>query len=266
MRARRVGRRAVRRAVRRVGRRLDPATWPAAAPAARPGSTRRRVDRWRGAAALVLASVVGAGLARPPVSLAVLGDVATNAATFTAGSWTSYLHDRPSPPIAASTAQADLPLDATAPSAPALVNYDTDCDALVGRVLRVGTGLPTEATACRFANWRSAAYPAAGTYAGSATLEVWARKSANGGASPTLVVYLRAFDPAGGTYVELASASAVVTTNASSPFARYTLAPVVASTIAAGQQLELKLVATGTNRNVVVAYDTIGQPSSLRLP
>jgi hypothetical protein len=239
-------------------------------PARRPSPVRRRL------AVVVLAGlVVGAvvvAFAGTRVVLARLTDTAAvTGNTFATGAWavatTWYLHNNPTPPTANTTAQFNLPLNATAPTATTLRNYDTNCDSRAGRRLTRGTGLVTETGSCRYATWRSAALASARTLDGTATLAAWARKTGTGGTAPTLRAFLRVFDPATSTYTELGTANVAVTADSTAPFAvvapTWSLASV---TIPAGRVLELKLVATGGSLNVEFAYDTTAFPSSLTLP
>ena len=249
---------------------LQPGSLDPPPPARRPSPVRRRL------AVVVLAGlVVGAAVvafAGTRVVLAHLTDTAAGTgSTFATGAWavatTWYLHNNPTPPTANTTAQLNLPLHATAPTATTLYNYDTNCDSRAGRRLTRGTGLVTETGSCRYATWRSAALASARTLTGSATLTAWARKTGTGGTAPTLRAFLRAFDPATSTYTELGAASVAVTANSTSPFAvvapTWTLPGV---TIPARQVVELKLVATGGSLNPEIAYDTTAYPSSLTLP
>jgi hypothetical protein len=245
----------------------------AARPVARPP---RRLSVRRRLAALVAAGLVvaaaGVAFAGAHVVLARLTDAASvTGNSFATGSWaaatTWYLHNNPTPPTGNTAAQFNLALNATAPTATTLYNYDTGCDSRAGRSINRYTGLVTETGACRYATWRSAALSSARTLDGVATLTVWARKTSTLGVNPTLRVFLRVFDPATSTYVELGSASVTVTTESTSPWAAYTPTGLLASvTVPAGRQIEVKLVATGGTRNVEIAYDTTANPSALTLP
>jgi hypothetical protein len=240
-----------------------------------PPPPRRSLVRRRLAALVVTGIVVGAAaiaFAGTRVVLAHLTDTAAATGnSFATGTWatgtTWYLHNNPTPPVAHTTAQLNLPLGAAAPTAGTLYNYDTNCDSRAGRRLNRRTGLVTETGACRYATWRSAALAEARTLDGTATLSIWARKASSGGTSPTLRAFLRVFDPATSTYVELGAADVVVATNSAQAWAEHDLTWSLASvTVPAGRQVELKLVATGGNRHVEIAYDAVAQPSALTLP
>jgi hypothetical protein len=125
----------------------------------------------------------------------------------------------------------------------------------------------TETGACHYATWRSAALAAGRTLNGTATLTIWARTSLANGSNPTLRAYLRVFDPGTSAYVELGSDTARITNDASTAWASYALTWSLASvSVPAGRQIEVKIVATGSNRDPEIAYDTTATPTSLQLP
>ena len=245
------------------------AAWPVVA-SPRRSPVRRRLAALVAAGLVVAAASVA--LAGSHVVLARLVDTAAvTGNTFATGSWatatTWYLHNNPTPPTGNTVAQFNLALDATAPTAATLYNYDMNCDSRAGRSINRNTGLVSEATTCRYATWRSAPLAAPRTLNGTATLAVWARKTSTLGVNPTLRAFLRAFDPATSMYTELGTANVTVTTESTSPWAAYSPSWSLASVaVPVGQQIEVKLVAVGGTRNVEVAYDTTAYPSSLALP
>ena len=247
---------------------FDP--FPAEVPAPRRPPVRRRLAAFVVAALFVAA--VAVAFAGSRIVLAQFVATATvTSNTFATGAWatttTWYLHNNPSPPTANTTAQLNLPLDATAPTAATLYNYDTNCESRAGRSINRNTGLVTETGACRYATWRSAALAGARTLNGTATLSVWARKTSTGGTNPTLRAFLRVFDPGTSTYTDLGAANATVTAGGTSAWARLDLAWALSSVgVPAGRRIEIKLVATGGTRNVEIAYDTTTLASSLTLP
>ena len=232
-------------------------------------SLRRRLAALAAAALVIAAVAMVAGGTR--VVLARFAADAAVAGTFSTGSWSApgrwYLHNNPTPPVGNTVAQQGLGLDATAPTADTLYNYDTNCDSRAGRQIRRNTGLVTEAGACRYATWRTAPLAEARTLNGTATLSVWARKGASGGNNPTLRAFMRVFDPATSTYSELGAANRVVSTNPKQGWVELDLTwPLAGVTVPAGQSIEIKLVATGGNRNVEIAYDANDLASALTLP
>jgi hypothetical protein len=223
------------------------------------------------AAGLVLGAAVMA-FAGTRVVLAQFTDpAAVRSNSFATGTWvtatTWYLHNNPTPPTANTTAQFNLALNATTPTAAALFNYDTNCETRAGRSINRNTGLVGEAVTCNYATWRSTALAAARTLNGTATLTVWARKTTALGTNPTLRAFLRVFDSGTSTYAVLGTANVTVTTEPTSAWAQYSPTWSLASVaVPAGRVIEIKIVATGGTRNVEIAYDTTANPSSLALP
>jgi hypothetical protein len=218
------------------------------------------------AAALVVSALGGITGARMTLAL-MTGSATVSGNTVKTGTWvtpsTWYLHNNPTPPVADTPAQFNLPLTATVPTATTLRNYDTNCDTNNGRSIRRGAGAVTEATTCLYATWRSAALPATRMLTGTATLTIWARKSGTG-TNPTLRAYLRVFDPGTSSYVELGSRDAPVTTGA---WASYSLTWAPASVLVpAGRQIEIRIVATGGTTDPEISYDRTANPTSLALP
>jgi hypothetical protein len=218
---------------------------------------------------LLIAASISHGGTR--LVLARLTDATAVGGTFATGTWSTpttwYLHNNPTPPAGNTTAQFNLSLSPTVPTAATLFNYDTNCDSRAGRSLVRGSGLVTEATVCRFATWLSPPLAEARTLDGRATLEVWARKTAAGGTNPTLRAFLRVFDPATSTYLELGAANETVVANPTQPWVDIDLSWTLASvTVPAGRRIEIRLVATGGTRNVEIAYDAQISPSALTLP
>ncbi len=241
-----------------------------AIPRARRSAVRRRLVALLAAGLLVGAAAMTVAGAR--VVLARFTDNATPASSsFATGTWVTstrwYLHNNPTPPVANTAAQFNLALDATAPTATTLYNYDTNCESRAGRSINRNTGLVSEATTCRYATWRSAALGAARTLNGTATLAVWARKTTATGTNPTLRAFLRVFDPATSLYTELGTANVTVTTEPTATWAPYSLTWSLASVaVPAGRRIEIKVVTTGGTRNVEIAHDTSAYPGSLTLP
>lgn len=221
--------------------------------------------RSRALVLLLVPALLGMGSARLD-SLALASSSATlGANALTAGAWILYLHNNPTPPTGTTTAQFNLSMTSLSSTQATLQNYDSDCDAVAGRELLRGTALATEATLCKYANWRTGTYLAARALKGTLTLRIWCRKTGTGGTNPTLTAYLRDFNPGTSGYTELGSASGAVVTNSGTAFAQLTLTWSLSTTVPAGHQLELKLVAGGGTLDVNLAYDTTTQLSRLVL-
>lgn len=229
---------------------------------------RRRLAALAAAVLVVAVAALAAGGTR--VVLATFTDQAAVAGTFSTGTWgaptTWYLHNDPTPPTGNTPARALLAMDANAPAASTLYNYDTDCDKRAGRAVDPGSGSVDEAAACSVATWQSAPLAQARTMSGTATLAIWARKSRSGGANPTLRAYLRVLDPTG-AYTELGSANGTVVPNARQAWARLTLTwTLTGVSVPAGSIVEVKVVTLGGTRDPEIAYDTTAYPSALTLP
>jgi len=232
----------------------------------------RRLPRRRGGlrvagSAAIIALVAASSFLGSRTTLALLTGTAASTGTFAAGTWatptTWYLHNEPTPPTGNTTAQFNLALNVTAPTAGTLYNYDTDCDSRAGRSIRRGTGLVSETGTCMSATWRSAALGSGRILTGSGVLRVRARKAA-WGTAPTLRAFLRVFDPGTSVYTEISSASVAVTTTS---WAAYTPTWALSGvSVPAGRVIEIKIVATGGTVIPEIAYDTTGYPSRLDLP
>jgi hypothetical protein len=183
--------------------------------------------------------------------------------------WT--LHNRPTPPVGSTTAQANLSMDASPATAATLYNYDTNADSQPGRRLqKTGTG-PGETVLARYANWRSPVLTTARLVNGTVSVQLWsAVASFQLNRAGSIVAYLRDYNPATNTYLEIASATR---TNANWQGGRSTWVlagiaiPVVGYTVPAGHRVELKVEATASAyTNMWIAYDTMSYASSITLP
>ena len=220
---------------------------------------------------LVLMLALATLLAQAGSSLALFTESKAAAAnTFSGGTWAFYLHNNPTPPTANTTAQINLAMNATVPTAATLYQYSTDCVARAGRRLTRAAPSPTQATVCDYENWRTAALTAAMTLSGTVTLDIWAATDTTAANhSGVLVAYLRDYNPTGGTYVAIANATDTYTY----PVGRTTFylraIPVTVTgtyTLAVGHQLEVKVEASNAGQNaMLVAYDTAAYPAYLRI-
>ncbi len=195
---------------------------------------------------------------------------AAAANTFAAGTWAFYLHNNPTPPTANTTAQVNLVMNSTVPTAATLYQYSTNCSAHAGRRLTRAAPSPTQATVCDYENWRTAALTVPVILSGAITVDIWTA-SDTGTANRTagIVAYLRDFNPAGaGTYTEIANGLYTTTYVTGRTFYHYPITVTVATayTLPVGHQLELKLVASNAYQAaVLVAYDTTTYSSFLRI-
>lgn len=220
---------------------------------------------------LVLTLALATLLAQAGSSLALFTESKAAAAnTFSAGAWAFYLHNNPTPPTTNTTAQVNLAMNTTVPTAATLYQYSTSCAARAGRRLTRAAPSPTQATVCDYENWRTAALTGTLTLSGTVTVDIWtASDTAAANRTAGVGAYLRDFNPAGaGTYTEIANGLYNTTYVAGRTFYHYPITVTVATayTLAAGHELELKLVASNAYQaNVLVAYDTTTYQSFLRI-
>lgn len=191
--------------------------------------------------------------------------------SFTAGTWAYYLHNDPTPPTADTTAQYNLTMTSTAPTATILRNYDTN------RANRAGRGITRNnppsaglATALRYVNWRTPALAPALTLSGAVTVDIWsAVNAAAANRTGSLIVYLRDYNPATATYSEIANATRAAVYAAGRTYYETPISVTVAPayTLPAGHMVELKIESpTATSQsNMLVAYDTTTYSSLMRV-
>jgi len=216
-------------------------------------------------AVALVALQVGSSLAQFSRSVAV----GTNG--ITAGTWAYYLHNNPTPPTANTTAQYNLAMTTTVPTATTLFNYDTNNANRPGRgITRNNPPSPGLATANRYVNWRTPGFGSALTLTGTVTVDIWsATNVATANRTGSLIAYLRDYNPVAGTYVEIANATYTGVYAAGRTYYERPIQVAVspAYSIAAGHMLEVKLespTATSQN-NMLVAYDTTADTSLVRV-
>lgn len=183
--------------------------------------------------------------------------------SFTAGTWAYYLHNTPP---GNTTAQINLTMDTTVPSAPALSQYSTNCAAQPGRRLNRAAPNPNQATVCRYVNWRTAALASTMTLSGAISVDIWSATDNANARTGGIVAYLRDYN--GATYTEIANGLYSQTYAVTRTFYHLPITVTVTTpyVLAVGHQLELKLVATNAYQsNMLVAYDTAAYPSFLRV-
>ena len=205
-------------------------------------------------------------------SLAIFGrGSSAGANTVTAGTWAYYLHNNPTPPTANTTAQYDLTMTPVVPTATVLRNYDTNSVNRPGRgITRNNPPAPGLLTTLRYVNWRTPVLSTALTLGATVTVDIWsATNAAQANLMGSLIVYLRDYNPASGTYTEIANATrtaayALGRTWYATPVA---VTVPVGSSLAVGHVLELKIEAPAATSpyNMLVAYDTTTYPSVARL-
>ena len=194
-----------------------------------------------------------------------------------------YLHHNPSPPVGTTTAQNQIPMSITAPTATTLYKYSTNyynptAPIYPGRYLEDVATTPAvnENTASRMVNWVHQV-PANTLFEGNGSIRLWVaahdqrcdrsislrfyirRKNAansNSAGQTTLLSQLDATVPASGGVAPCAFTQVDV------PF---TLSP--GTTIPTNNWIELKIVVNSTSADhALLAYDTTSYPSRLLMP
>jgi hypothetical protein len=195
----------------------------------------------------------------------VVNDTACVGCTYTA---LYLLNEYPACAIApcTTTAQTDLPMKATAPTAGTLPNFDTDVDTVVGRSLARASTTPSSSstTSSTMANWRYTVGQNT-TLNGDLVIEVYV---AQPGPDPIdLIAYVSKSTSGSGTtsFVASGTSSAPV----SGTFQKVTIhVPLSNVAIANNRFLEVKIVvnsATSTN-GAHLAYDAFAYPSLVWIP
>lgn len=224
-----------------------------------------------------IALVAGGLLAAAEARTAVAGfndaeSVPATLSTATSFSATTYyLHNNPTPPVGDTNAQANLAMDASAPTAATLFNYDADNDAAAGRLILRGGAGATESAPTLYQNWRG---PAAGLLGqsinGTVIAEFWSGvTNFTPGVPGEVTIFLRDRNTVTGLTSEIGSAtvSAADWQGGSSAWVKRTATFNVNVTLLVGHQLELKLiVGAGSGSDLWFAYDTTLYRSRVRLP
>lgn len=225
-------------------------------------------------AAVLIGSFFAGGGAQS--SLALLTDSENDPSTFsTAASFgsatTDYLHNNPTPPITDTNSQTNLPMDAIAPIAATLRNYDQDRDAFAGLLVAKGGSGVGETDLTKYQNWRTAIQLSARTINGTVTLDFWsAMKDFGLSKRGVVTAYLRDFDPLTSTYTTIGSNTLDVANwqGGSGTWVNKVLTMSVSSyTVAVGRQIEVKLiVGSSSDDSMWFAYDTTAYPSKVTIP
>jgi type II secretory pathway pseudopilin PulG len=185
---------------------------------------------------------------------------------------TLYLHNRPTPPTADTTAQANMTMTEVAPTATTLRKYSTNYYTnQAGRFVDKKIALHTETSTQFMANWVYQV-PSTTTYTGTAEFTFWvAMKDLKCDKTPQVTIFLR--DKATAT---TGTGTLFATAAATSPppglaepcnFREVTVSIPVNRTITTNRWIELKITTAETTGDAVLyAYDTTVYPASLKLP
>ena len=176
-----------------------------------------------------------------------------------------YLHNNPTPPTGTTRMQHPLPMNADAPTATTLFNYDTDRDSLAGRLIQKG-GSATTTDRTKFQNWRTPTFDDDFLIDGDVSFQFWsAMKDFKTDKRGHVVAYLMA----GATVCDTAALNP--TTNwqgGSTSWVENTITfDDVDCTIAEDSFLQLRVVVHSSSADDMwFAYDTVAFQSRLILP
>jgi hypothetical protein len=172
---------------------------------------------------------------------------------------TVHLHNSPSPPTGDTVSLPELPMDQTAPVATTLYNYDIEEDSAPGLFIQRGGSGPNESDPKRYQAWRTPAMSTPVTIAGPLDLTLWtATKDFEPDKGGSISIYLRDFNGSTHTTVAVTTYTLVDWQNGSPTWVMLNVQMGVgAYTIAAGHQLELKIIVNNSSEDDLwFAYDT----------
>lgn len=229
-----------------------------------------RQQRLQGIALAV--GVTGAVLAIAtvlPATQAAFIDTTANAgnsfAAASAFAQTFYLHNNPSPPVANTASQTNLPFDTLLPTATVLRNYDTDRDTGPGLAIDKGNGL-SETDPRKYQRWRHVTASAM-TINGNATLHLWtATQDFATGQEGAIVVGLYDCNSAGASCSLITSTTFNDSTWPSAWEEKQIALGAVSHTITSGRSLVIHVATVNPSDNDLwFAYDTTTYNTRLRI-
>ncbi|MFQ5352472.1 MAG: hypothetical protein ACE5D3_05285, partial [Candidatus Binatia bacterium] len=182
---------------------------------------------------------------------------------------TLYLHNDPTPPDGDTAGQPLLSMDGSAPSATTLYNYDSDSDAGPGIVIARGGSGPGESDPGKYQAWRSPAFPFGAVIQSDVTVTLWtAMKDFSATKQGSLLIYLRDFNGTSYTTISAALFTSADWLDGSSAWQTLSRTfPIAGRTLAAGHQLELKIIVTEqSDDDLWFAYDTTAYPARIEIP
>ena len=180
-----------------------------------------------------------------------------------------FPHNNPTPPTGDTSAQTDLSMDFTLPTASTIYNYDQDIDASPGIVVTKGGIGATESDTTKYQNWRTATLASDVAINGIPRLHFWSgMKNFATGIAGEVQAYLRDFDGSG--YTEVASGTLDVADwqadDASWVYKTLTMTSA-SYTVGAGNQMEIKIIVGATSGDDIwFAYDTTALRTELEVP
>lgn len=179
-----------------------------------------------------------------------------------------FLHNNPTPPTGDTDPQVVLPLDAAAPSATTLYNYDLPGNKPGLELLGTALGLDEPTS---FQVWRTGPLAGPLSIKGDVFIELWsAIRQFQLDQSGAVTAYLRDYDGVG-SYTEIANGSVFAEDwqESSDTFLKRTIMmPDVSYTVPTGHALEFRLVVDTikASKDMWFAYDTTAYPSVIMLP
>ena len=200
------------------------------------------------------------------LALAVAALAIISGAVVHSSSLTYYLHNNPTPPSANTAAQPVLPMDATAPTATTLYNYDTDRDSFAGLLIAKGASGPAESDSTKYQTWRTASLASDLTIDGMVSLTFWSgMKDFAPGKRGSVTAYLRDYSGSSRTEICQGTLTQDSWQGASSSWVEKTLSFNCPSyEVVAGHRIELKLtVSNSSDDDMWFAYDTTAYPSRI---
>lgn len=181
-----------------------------------------------------------------------------------------YLHNYPTPPTGNTNAQANLPLDTTAPTASVLYNYDQNRDVAAGLMIVKGGSGAGETDLVKYQNWRMGSALSTNFHiTGTVEVRLWsAIKDYQLSKAGEVRVFLRHWN--GTAYTEIASGTLFQSDwqGGWDTFVEAIIAiPGVDYTVPAGRYLEVKLiVGSAAGDDMWFAYDTVSFNSRVFVP
>ena len=179
-----------------------------------------------------------------------------------------FLHNDPTQPTGDTDSQAKLPVDADAPTATGLYNYDKERDGNPGLELDKTAQNVSETDPTKFQVWRTGALASDLVISGDALIDIWAAvKDYQGDKNGIISIYLRDYD--GSSHTEIADGtvfSADWHSGSRNFVERMAQIPEISYTIVAGHELELFMVVENESDDAMwIAYDTEDYASLVQL-
>ena len=160
-------------------------------------------------------------------------------------------------------------MDGSASTATTLYNYDTNRDAAPGIVIARGGSGPDESDPSKYQAWRSAVFPFGAVIPSDMTVRLWtAMKDFSPDKLGSMEIHLRDFDGTGYTPIATLLVNRTDWQAGSSTWRPFSNTfPTAGRTLAAGHQLELKIIVRSeSGDDLWFAYDTTAYPARIEIP